>query len=209
MIKSKSHLLAVLLPSTSCCVDADGFVEEGSRWYKALVNTALPTQDSLSHPVLQRLVLWSSAVGKQNETLGECEIYTVLAVRRASRQSSCCAGELPPSTLPCPRCLSSLDGPLEKTKDDFLEIATMLTQSGKDEEAALLHPNPPSCSHVQSKKHRRQRRKDKKKQSLTTNHTYTTIFCHATQQQHVTPSSHNSWHSAQRLLVRRMLTLAP
>lgn len=47
MIKSKSHLLAVLLPRTSCCMDTDGFVEEGHRWYKALINTALPTQDSL------------------------------------------------------------------------------------------------------------------------------------------------------------------
>lgn len=94
--------------------------------------------------------------------LWENVIYTMLAIRRASRQSSWCAGELPPSTLPCQSCLSSLDGPLEQTKDDFLEIATILTHLGKDEEAALLHPNPPSCSCVQSKEHRSQRRKDKK-----------------------------------------------
>jgi len=48
MIKSKSHLLSMFIPSTSCCMDADGFVEEGGRWYTALVNTTLPGQGSLT-----------------------------------------------------------------------------------------------------------------------------------------------------------------
>jgi len=29
-------------------MDADGFVEEGGRWYTALVNTTLPGQGSLT-----------------------------------------------------------------------------------------------------------------------------------------------------------------
>jgi len=38
-------------------MDAGGFVEEGDRWCKALVNTALPRQGSLPLPTLQRLKL--------------------------------------------------------------------------------------------------------------------------------------------------------
>lgn len=81
MIKSKSHLLSVFVPSTSCCMDADGFVEEGGRWYKALVNTTLPTQGSLSHPLLRRLALWSNALGSQNETLRQCNICSLPVIR--------------------------------------------------------------------------------------------------------------------------------
>lgn len=87
MIKSKSHLLAALLPSTSCCMDADGFVEEGSRWYKALVNTALPTQGSLTPSAAEARALKQCIREAKRDSLGEYEIHTMLATRRASRQS--------------------------------------------------------------------------------------------------------------------------
>lgn len=60
-------------------MDVDGFAEERGRWYKALVNIALPTQGTLSHPLVQSLVLWSNVLGSQNETLQDNVSYAMFA----------------------------------------------------------------------------------------------------------------------------------
>lgn len=168
------------------------------------------TRLSLTPSAAEARALKQSIREAKWDSLGECKIYTALASGRASRQSSWCAGELPPSTLPSWRCLSSLDGPLEKTKDDFSRNSNNIDSVRKRWRGCIAPSKSSfllSCTEQGAQKAEKERQK---KKSLTTNHTYTTIFCHATQQQqHVTPNSHNSWHSAQRLLVRRMLTLAP
>lgn len=162
---------------------------------------------TLSHPVLQRLVLWSGAAGRQNETLGECEIYVMLAVRRASRQSSCQRTPTFHTTMSKMSLISWWS---------FLKDQRWLSRNSNNIDSlrkrwrGCIAPSKSSflllCTEQGAQKAEKERQK---KKSLTTNHTYTTIFCYATQQQHVTSNSHNSWHSAQRLLVRRMLTLAP
>lgn len=161
--------------------------------------------ETLSHPVLQRLVLWREAKWDSGRMSNIC-----CACSQKSQQAELPVCQRTP-TFHTTMSKMSLISWWSFLKDQkWLSRNSNNIDSLRKRWRGCIAPSKSSflllCTEQGAQKAEKERQK---KKSLTTNHTYTTIFCCATQQQHVTPNSHKSWHSAQRLLVRRMLTLAP